>query len=742
MERAVSPESLTVFDIPRIGSAPAIESFLNMRPEGELAQSMARVDRFIDIEPSDGAVPEQRTEVYSGYDGRNLYFVWLCFDKEPGKIRARMTRRENIDGEDLVRVYLDTFRDRRRAYTFDSNALGVQRDAIWSEPDDIDFSFDTVWVSKAQMTAGGYVVYMAIPFESLRFSGEDAQKWGIVLQRNIPRYSEVQFWPRVTSKVQGRLSQEANLSGMKEISPGRGMQFVPYVVAGAQRVLDTRNPEPAFDTRRLGGRVGLDSKFVIHDSLVLDATLRPDFSQVESDDPQITTNQRYEVYFPEKRPFFLENSDFFATPLQLVFTRRVQDPDYGVRLTGKLGSYSLGAFAANDKGQGRSLADDDENYGKMARALVLRLNRELTEGSSVGVLYTERDFAGGYNRVGGVDARWKMNSNWTTSAQAVTSATRSPDGRTTGGPAFALVTEGNGRKYSVLHQYKSAAPGFATQLGFVPRIDDRMWHYDVHYRWRPEGKVLIDWGPHTWFERHWDNTGLGLEGAEGVELVVDLRKQLSASVWFNNMQVRLRPEDNEALAAIGRTRHYTGLGERGIWVNNSTFRGLSLNMDYRWIDAVNFSPIEGTEPFAGSGSMANVTLGLRPMRKLQVDNTYLLYRLAQPASGENIFNNHTIRTKWNYQFNRQLALRTIVGYNTTIANPAFTSMKNTKALNTDILLSYMVHPGTAFYVGYNTNLQNLDPGLRRDPAGEVLRAGNQFMNDGRQFFVKVSYLFR
>jgi hypothetical protein len=442
---AARPSESSVIDIPRVERPPALEDFLAMPDNGaELPLPLARVEGFIQQEPSDGKPATQRTVVYLGYDDRHLYVIFLCFESQPELIRARMAPRETIFGDDTVQVQLDTFHDQRRAYTFMTNPFGIQWDAVYTEggearpggvsrsaggaregPRGFDTSFDTLWYSRGQRTPQGYVVWMALPFKSLRFPDRAEQTWGILLHRTIPRLNERIFWPHYSSRIEGRLNQAATLRGLRHISPGRNIQLIPFGVFRSFRELDTRDPNrPAFTRDPAQADLGLDAKLVFKDSLVLDAALNPDFSQVESDEPQVTVNQRFEVFFPEKRPFFLENASFFETPINLVFSRRIADPQFGVRLTGKTGPYALGALLVDDESPGKLVPPGHPLAGQRAFYGIVRVNRDLFSQSTLGLIYTHRDFLDTSNRVGGLDARLKLNSNWVARAQAVTSSTR------------------------------------------------------------------------------------------------------------------------------------------------------------------------------------------------------------------------------------------------------------------------------------------------------------------------------
>src|SRR6266403_2217964 len=282
--------------IPRVHRAPKLEDFLENQPrEAELT-----VTDFRQNSPGDGAPATEPTTAYLSHDDKNLYVVFVCQD-ESGAVRAHLSRREGSDQDDGVGVLLDTFRDFHRAYFFFSNPLGVQTDAIYTEGQGYDLSFDTLWGSSGRVTKDGYVVFFSIPFKSLRFSHGPEQTWGVALYRTILRKSEYDYWPYVTQRVQGLAQQFAPVSGLEHVSPGRNIQLIPYGLLASSHFLNqpTNGTAPGFSDV-FEHRAGLDAKFVAKDALTFDVTLNPDFSQVESDDPQVTINQRFAVRFPEK----------------------------------------------------------------------------------------------------------------------------------------------------------------------------------------------------------------------------------------------------------------------------------------------------------------------------------------------------------------------------------------------------------------------------------------------------------
>jgi len=721
-----------VVRVPRVTRAPQLEDFLNGTPrEAEIAVTGLR-QRF----PNDGQPVSQPTTAYLSYDEKNLYVVFVCED-DPEKIRARMAKREDVLADDLVGFYLDTFRDRRRAYLFATNPLGIQQDAIYTEGQGEDGSFDTLWHSEGRLTGTGFVVWMAIPFRSLRFPDAAQQSWGIALGRTIVRNNEDSFWPFLDRRVEGLTQQFAVLEGLEGISPGRNIQLIPYGALTRARFLDplaAGGPEFRSDT---DGRVGLDSKFVFRDALTLDVALNPDFSQVESDEPQVTVNQRFEVFFPEKRPFFIENAGFFVTPINLFFSRRIADPQFGVRLTGKAGRWALGGLAMDDRAPGRRVPPGDALRGERAGIGVVRVQREIAQQSALGLLVTSRDFAGSSNRVFSLDTRLKLHPNWVLTGQAMRSYTRELGGERRSGPAYFLELFRIGRQYNGVTRYSDRSPDFRSEVGFIPRVDIRQVEHFSSYLWRPQQRRLQSFGPGVFTLVNWDRQGRVQDWFVNANFDVNLAGPLSFAVT--------RFEAFELFAGRGFRKHHTI-----VRASTGQLRWLTLTARYTQGTAVNFFPpaASGLPPFLARTSSAQVNLEVRPAPRFLYENAYFYTRLgtregSTPAghpAGASIFNNHILRTRVNYQFTRELSLRAILDYNAVLANPELAALAPAKRLTGDVLLTYLVNPGTALYLGYTDRYENLaleptlPPTLRRtvSPTHSV----------GRQFFVKLSYLLR
>ena len=768
--------------IPRVSSPPKLEEFLNMEPGPRWAGKLAKVDQFTQRIPRDGAPVSQRTEAYLGYDDKNLYTIFICFDSEPAKLRARLSRREDIFDDDTVEIMLDTFLDHRHAYAFNVNPLGVQQDAIWTEGQDFDQSFDTVWNSAGKVTDRGYVVWIAIPFRSLRFSNSDPQTWGILLNRGLPRNNEDTFWPPYSSRIQGRLNQEGTVSGLERISPGRNLQFIPYGIFRSFRELDLTDPNrPTYTQRHAFGQVGLDAKAVLKDKFVLDVTANPDFSQIESDQPQVTVNQRFEVFFPETRPFFQENANYFNTPITLVFTRRIVDPKWGVRLTGKDGPWGVGMLVTETASPSERVTPgtpgDPNNPGNPlfdhhALFAIGRVTYDLGAQSSIGALYTSKEVNGFYNRVGSIDGRFKLNTHWVAALQAAYSATLNPSDptfnqfNTTGanqtGSAAEFLLRRDGRNLNYFLDYADRSPNFRTLTGFDPQPDIRNPYQRIQYTFRPEGKHLISWGPQFETYLNYDHEGNEIGSGYIPSMNVELIGQTFIKVFYAREMERLRNQDFSQIPVNDIQKYTRNTTE--FQLNTNYFRKFYLQADYRFGTRANYdtpcvgpnkdiSTCTGYFPFMAKRGSATVTLTVRPTRSLRVDNTYIFFRLRacpdcanpQPelARPFGSMNNHIIRSRWNYQFTKEFSFRFIGQYSAVLSNPGFTYLQTSKNFNADFLFTYLVHPSTAVYVGYNSNLENIGLPLSPDGLGGVNHVpAGRLHNDGRNFFVKGSYLFR
>jgi Domain of unknown function (DUF5916) len=701
--------------IARVSSPPMLEDYIR----GDPPDGAMPVTNFIQRNPDDGKPASDKTRAWLGYDDTNLYVIFVC-QSPPGELRARYTKRDDIFADDFVGVLLDTFHDHQHAFEFFVNPYGIQLDGINTEGQGDDWNFDTYWKSEGRPIKDGYAALITIPFKSLRFTTMDMQTWGFAFLRNIPARSENSFWPPVTNRVNGFVPQFGNLDGFSSISPGRNIRLIPYVAGSSARLLDYPPDRPPLFRTSRDVRAGMDAKIVIRESLTLDATINPDFSQVESDDPQVTVNQRFEVFFPEKRPFFLENASYFQTPENLFFSRRIGDPVGGVRLTGRLGRWSIGMLAGADRGPGKRVDPADPRAGDDAPGGVLRVQRNVGKESTVGMFFSDYNFGGSYNRVASMDARWKVSKNWVAVGQAIASSTRNLDGTRSAGPAYLATLNRSGLHFNYFGNYVDRNPGFHTDLGFVPRTDIRMTQQNLHYEWRPEATPVANFGFNSFSNGDWNRQNRFQDGYAGGNFFLNFRR----ATGFNVNHIW----SYELYQGIGFHKSATE-----VYFYSDRFRRLGINAFFGTGTGVNYSPAAGVKPSLAGNQYGNTTITFRPNNRLRIQETYFYTRL------KHVFTNHIFRNTVNYQFSPAFSLRAIIDYNAVLSNPAVASYDTSKKFTGDLLLAYLPYPGTAVYLGYTNGRENL--ALLGYPAA-LERTQNPDLQTLAQVFVKVSYLFR
>jgi len=725
--------------IPLIDRPPELADFTGMEPSAEMRSKMSMVTGFTQRVPRDGAPASQRTEVYVAYDSENLYAIFLAFDDEPDLVRANLSPRESVDDDDTVGLLIDTFNDQRTGYAFRSTPLGVQWDGRWievSKTPRFDSSYEAVWYTEGQRTESGFIVRMAVPLRTLRFPETDEQVWRIMFERQVPRLSEQAHWPPYSNRIQGRLNQAATLTGIRNVSPGRNIMMIPFAFVRDFSVLDPGAPGgPAF-TQETEDEIGLDAKFVFNDSLVLDATLNPDFSQVESDQPQVTVNERFEVRFPERRPFFLENADYFLTDSTLVFTRRIVDPEVGLRFTGKQGDWGFGAMLMDDEAPGQNRPLGDPLAGESADIAVLRVFRDISDQSRVGFLYSGREFGNSFNHVTNLDGHIKMTDNWTTTVQYVDTNTLTQSGERLTGTQKNIRVDRSGRHVSVHAHLIDTTAGFRTELGIMNRNDQPDTdgiHARVGYTFWPEASSVNSWGPTLHLTHLDDQQGTRLFSQVRPDLQWTWDGDTELRIRLDSRRERLRPQDFPVLVT---NRDY----DPETWslrFYSQTFARIGFRAELEAGTAINVVPTVGMEPELADTRSAALELLWRPLNRLRVDTTYLYTRLDDRGGGGKIFSNEILRSRWNYQFTKELSLRFIAQHEETDAG-VLTSLDTEENLNFDLLVRYVINPWSALYVGFNSNASNFD--LVDTPTGTELIRTSDLRRDGKQFFVKFSYL--
>lgn len=746
---ATTPQN-TAVHVPLIDQELRLTDFANMEPRPDLRSRLSVVSGFIQNAPHDGQPATEKTEVWMAHTRTTIYFVFICHDRHSELIRGHLARRENILNDDIVSVILDPFRDRRTGVGFRANPAGVQADASWTEVNGADYSYDTVWDSEGRITKNGWMALIAIPFRSLRFHNNQSD-WGVVFIRNVPRNSEADYWPRVAADTTGVLSQEGTLHDLEGATGSHNVQLNPYGLSQNERSLIDIDPtNPFFSSRHFENTSGGEAKIILKDSIVVDATISPDFSDIESDQPQFTVDQRFPVFFPELRPFFLENAAYFGTPINLVYTRNIAHPEYGIRVTGKIDHTNVGFFTTDDRRPGEEVTPGDPLYLQHSMVAVGRVSQDLGKGSSLGAIYTDVEFGQGWNRIGGIDFTARLNQHWTALGQLLESSTKGdqdsgPPPTYAAGPAGAFQIFRSGHAFSLNDVYVDYSAGFQTQLGFIQSSNFRNNHTHATYQWFPKHRLYQSFGLETDQNIAFDHQGDRIFHYSSFDPFWLLPRNLVIAPIIGENSDTVSPVNYSALTAYKNfTENYVGLVARG-----APWSQFNFNLQTFRSGNVNYNPIPGRAPSLLNQETVSLLFTLQPIHPLTIDNTYLLDRDHAVSNDAFVYESQTIRSKVNYQFTRSLSARVIVEYDSTLANPAETSLLRTRQVATQALLTWLPHPGTAVYIGYSNDLQNLDRRLcNRLPGGSCdsndttpPRAG-PLLNDGRQIFVKASYLFR
>ncbi|MCS6874705.1 MAG: carbohydrate binding family 9 domain-containing protein [Pyrinomonadaceae bacterium] len=403
--------------IPKFSTVPTIDGIL----DDEAWKEAAVFKDFYQTSPGDNIMPSKPTVVYMGYDEKNIYIAFECFD-EKEKIRASFAKRDDVFGEDNVRIWLDTYNDQRRAYVLGFNPFGIQQDGIYVEGKGIDYSVDILMESKGTIHSWGWAVEVRIPFSSLRYEAGKGKLWGFNVARNIDRFNdEFDEWMPIDRNVSGRLIQHGKITGFEEIQEERTIEILPSftIRKNEKRVKVPDNPTGKLKNEPLDHTLGLTLKYSIASNLTFDLTINPDFAEIEADAPVVTANQRFPLYFPEKRPFFLEGYEIFQLPIQTFYSRTIIAPEIAAKLTGKKGKHSFSFLTASDKGPGTYSQEErndpalrariEEFLDKRAFFSIFRLKTDVRKEDSVGFFGSYRSFPEQKNLLLSVDGRFKLN---------------------------------------------------------------------------------------------------------------------------------------------------------------------------------------------------------------------------------------------------------------------------------------------------------------------------------------------
>ena len=730
-------------EIPRIDAAVSIDGVLDEPAWREAA----RLTGFRQYQPVDGRPAEARTDALIWYSPTAIHFGIVAYARDPGTIRATVADRDDIDRDDRITIYLDTFDDRRRAFFFAVNPLGAQADGVHTEGANsagrifggkADFSPDFHFESRGMLTDSGYVVEVRIPFESLRYPTDDEQRWGLQIVRNIPETGYEDTWTDVRRAGASFLAQAGHITGLSDLERGVVTELQPFVTAistGSRSVTgDFERDDPNFD-----GGANLRLGFT---QLALDATLNPDFSQVESDAGLVTVNERFPLFVSEKRPFFLEGIELFATPNQLVYTRRIVDPSVGGKITGKFGPWSVAHLTALD-----------ELPGTDALANITRVRRDFGGSSTAGVTLTSREVGGEYNRVAAADTRIVFKRLYFLQAQLGHSWTRDA-GATRSAPLWLLELDRTGRRWGFNYQINGIGDGFDAALGFVPRSDVATVRAFNRLSWYGQRGALLEsftafFGP-NWLWRHDEFVREGaIEGSAELNMTARLRGGWSVGGRFERSFVELDPLDYAGYMVDrggGVTEPYLppsrvdGLLTASLDLSTPTWQHANASVDILHGAVPIFA--EGSE---GRETRATATVGLRPTQVIRIEGSAVVSRITRERDDSEFARVFIPRLKVEYQPLRSLFFRVIGEYRSErvdalrdaeAGNPLLLGATPSAGdeggdLHADWLISFEPTPGTVAFAGYTST--------HRSP---LANRWSDFERSVDGFFIKLAYQFR
>ena len=749
--------------VPRIDTTITVDGRLDEAAWGRAA----RLVDFSQYQPVDGRPAEEPTEVRVWYGREAIYFGIRARELHGNVVRATRANRDNIGSEDHIQILLDTNNDRQIAFLFGVNPLGVQQDGTRSAAfgggaggfsatgggfrgmnpleGNVDLNPDFVFESRGRLVEGGYEIEVRIPFKSLRYQDREEQTWGLHVLRRIQHSGYQDSWAPAVRANANFLAQSGTLEGLRRLERGLVLEVTPTATA---RVDGLREPTDRWSYDGPNGELGGDVRWGLRQNLTLNGTFNPDFSQVEADVGQVLLNERFALFYPEKRPFFLDGLELFDTPNQLVYTRRIVAPEAGVKLAGRLGRANIATLVAAD--------DDQYSWGGGRTPLfgVLRVRSDVSRGSTLGAVVTTREDGSRHSRLVGADLRVYHSRLYFVELQAAQSWTDSA-GTPVSGPLFQAMWDRTGRGWGFNYSVQAIAPDFNAGAGFVNRtgiVEANVFNRFSFYG--SPGALVQTWGAFVGVSRLWTYDALGdgaIEGSESLSPSATLRGgwRLSGSAarsffaydpaLYTGLEIEVNPGgglDTAAFVVPGRERNqWTG----SFSVTTPTWRRLTASAGV----AAGAVPIF-REAAPGSSLRLDASVDLRPTDALRATLQFSRFTLDRKRDGSR-FSTETIpRLKVEYQVDRSLFLRFVGQYAARSRSPLVDRDGNPvlaagvkdagsvqNELRIDWLLSYRPSPGTLVYLGYGSTLEEPEEFRFRD-----LRRSA----DG--FFGKISYVLR
>jgi hypothetical protein len=698
----------------RVRTAPSIDGTLD---DVAWQDPPLETGPWLSYNPLHGDSIPQQTKVWIAYDADYIYLAFQCDDPEPSAIKTSITRRDNIWADDWVGVSLDALGTGQVSYHLMSNPSGVQLDMLNSVAGGEDQSPDFVWDSAGRLNAAGYAVEMRVPLQTIRFRGGTDVRMGVLFWRRVSRTGVSVSWPALEPGKWVFEKHAALVFG--DLQPRLPREVIPSTTYSRRLERESSGRWGAADDE---GEIGLSAKYGLTSTVTLDATVNPDFSQVESDAFQVEVNQRFPIFFSEKRPFFMEGAGIFTLAGQgsdnslqrAVHTRQIVDPVFGSKVTGSAGRLSFGTLTALDQAPGRSVPSGDPLEGKDRLFNILRGQYSLGPSNYAGALIVDSEFAGGFNRVVGADLSWRVNSTQRVSGFLLASASREPStDRSKNGVGAQAGYEFSTRRVAMAGFVEHYDPGFEMQTAFINRVGiSSGWGY-AEYNFYPD-KDRYPWlrrvSPFSFTQGGHDKNAGGN----------DLLQVTGVRLSFTR-QGFVRIDRFDGFESWAGRRF-----DRGNWrlqANAQLYRWLFAEGQLLTGAAVFYDP---TDPFQGRIDDLRLGVTLQPSGRLSQAVTYRYIAFDRAANGERVYDIDIIYSRTTYQFSRQFFVRAIAQFDS-----------SRYRVLTDFLASYELRPGTVVYVGYGSLIER-----REFIDGEWVLGRGTYEPTQRGLFFKASYLHR
>ncbi len=700
------------FQVSRTASAPVIDGELG--DEAWLGSPLD-LDSWVTYNPHRGETVPLRTDVRIAYDDRNIYFAFHCFDAEPDKIRTTMSRRDSVFSDDWIAVSLDSAGTGQTAYHLFVNPSGVQMDALNTSNGE-RFEADVIWDSAGKVTADGYIVEIRIPLQTVRFSGGEAVKMGLVFFRRVSRSGISASWPEMAPGqwVFDRPAR-AVFSNLKQPPL---IELLPSVTYGINQARATPDRWAGADGK---GDIGLSGKYGITSNITLDATINPDFSQVESDAFQVEVNQRFPVFFSEKRPFFMEGAGLFdlagmggfSNLRTAVHTRRIINPSWGSKVTGTAGRVSFGVLNALD-GSPQDLEERGNAIAGRKKLFTLgRATYALGQSNYAGAIAIDTEHAGRHNRVIGGDLSFRLSPNHKLETSVLASDTGLASGSARG-TASQVSYAYNTRRISWQNQVEHYGLDFQMDTAFFNRagFTSALSYGELNFYPRE--------GTEFWLKRV-QPFFLGKVGRDRVQQGDD--RFLDAGINFHLTRQGFIQVIHNRTREPWLGRQFRRGGGINAYGGGQVLRWLNLHGSFSSNRAVYY---DAFDPFQGHSRNASFGVTLQPNEHLNQFVEYQTVRFDRESTGARVFTVNILNLKTTYQFNRRLLARLIEQYDS-----------SRKRLLIDALVSYEFVPGTVLHAGYGSLHE---PREFRD--GRLLPTGGDYVTVSRGLFFKASYVHR